>query len=242
MKRVLPVVLALVLALSLCAFALADEAAMSYADYIASEIDTEVTLEVCVQACQFPKDGAVSIYAADADGAYFFYGVPATDEQIAALVPGTRIRVTGYKSEWAGEVELSDVSSLEILDGESYVAEAVDVTDILSDNDALAAKMNQYVSFKGLTVEPSTIEGDETEYAFLYNWDGSGEQGDDLYFNASKDGATYSFVIENALFTPEDAPYATVESLKVGDVIDMEGFLYWYNGPNPHICVVTKAE
>ena len=26
--------------------------------------------------------------------------------------------------------------------------------------------------------------------------------------------------------------YKAVESLNVGDVIDLEGFLYWYNGAN----------
>ena len=30
-----------------------------------------------------------------------------------------------------------------------------------------------------------------------------------------------------------------VEGLNVGDVVDLEGFLYWYNGANPHI---TKVE
>lgn len=241
MKKVLTIVLALVLALSMCAFA--EEAAMSYADYIAAELDSEVTLKVYVQDCQFPQDGKVSIYAADADGAYFLYGVPVTDEQLEALIPGTAIKVTGYKSEWAGEIEVADVSSLEIIEGEeSFIADPVDVTDILSDNDALAERMNQYVFFDDMTVEPSTIEGDETEYAFLYNWDGSGEKGDDLYFNASKNGVTYSFVVENGLFAPDEEPYTTVEALNVGDVIDMGGFLYWYNGPNPHICVVEKAE
>ena len=30
-----------------------------------------------------------------------------------------------------------------------------------------------------------------------------------------------------------------IEDLKIGDVIDMEGFLYWYNGPNPHITAIV---
>ena len=33
--------------------------------------------------------------------------------------------------------------------------------------------------------------------------------------------------------------YKAVEGLKVGDTIDLEGFLYWYNGANPHITGVT---
>ena len=31
-------------------------------------------------------------------------------------------------------------------------------------------------------------------------------------------------------------------SLGVGDVIDLEGFLYWYEGANPHITSVAAAE
>ena len=29
------------------------------------------------------------------------------------------------------------------------------------------------------------------------------------------------------------------KALKKGDVVDMEGFLYWYEGVNPHITAVT---
>ena len=30
-----------------------------------------------------------------------------------------------------------------------------------------------------------------------------------------------------------------VKNLKIGDTVDMEGFLYWYEGVNPHITSVT---
>ncbi len=36
--------------------------------------------------------------------------------------------------------------------------------------------------------------------------------------------------------------YKAIEALNVGDVIDVEGFLYWYNGAQPHITSVTVAE
>ena len=75
--------------------------------------------------------------------------------------------------------------------------------------------------------------------AFLYSWDGSGQDGDDLYFNASVDGATYNFVIESYLCDSTTEVYNTVKNLKVGDKIDMEGFLYWYEGANPHITSIT---
>ena len=35
---------------------------------------------------------------------------------------------------------------------------------------------------------------------------------------------------------------ADTASLNVGDVIDLEGYLYWYNGANPHIISVAAAE
>ena len=240
MKKILAAVLVLTLALALGAFAMA-EGAISYADYVAADLDTEVTIEACVQAHQAWWDGKVTIYAADADGAYFLYEVPCSEEDAAKLVPGTRFVATGFKSEWSGEVEIADISSFEIIDGDAYIAEPVDVTDLLG-SDALAEKMNQLVSFKGMTVEPSTIEGDETEYAFLYNWDGSGEDGNDLYFNVSKDGVTYSFTVESYLTGAGTDVYEAVKALNVGDVVDLEGFLYWYNGANPHITAVSAAE
>ena len=241
MKKLLSAVLVLALALGLGVFAVA-EGAISYADYAAAELDTEVTVTAWVQAHQDWWDGKVTIYAADEDGAYFLYEVPCSEEDAAKLVPGAKFTATGFKSEWSGEVEIADISAFEIIeDAEPYVAEPVDVTELLG-TDALAEKMNQKVAFKGMTVEASTIEGDETEYAFLYNWDGSGEEGNDLYFNVSKDGATYNFVVESYLCGPGTDVYEAVKALNVGDVVDLEGFLYWYNGANPHITAVAAAE
>ena len=174
MKKVLTAILVLTLALSLCAFATA-EGAMSHADYIAAAIDDEVTIEAYVQAHQSWWDGKVTIYAADKDGAYFLYEVPCSEEDAAKLAPGTKFTATGFKSEWSGEVEIADISSFEIIDdGDAYIAEAEDVTDLLG-KDELIDHMNCFVSFKGMTVEASKIEGDDTERPFLYNWDGSGE-------------------------------------------------------------------
>ena len=139
--------------------------------------------------------------------------------------------MTGYKSEWSGEVEVTD-AVFEIEDG-SYVAEAEDVTSLLG-TDELIDHQNEYVAFKGMTVEDS---GDGA--AFLYSWDGSGSDGDDLYFQVSYNGQTYTFTIESYLCDNTTEVYQTVKNLKVGDTVDMEGFLYWYEGVNPHITSVT---
>ena len=114
------------------------------------------------------------------------------------------------------------------------------MTDLLG-TDELIGHQNEFVTFTGLTVEPST-DANGNEAAFLYSWDGSGSQGDDLYFNVSVNGETYNFCVESYLCGADTDVYKAVEALQVGDVINAEGFLYWYEGVNPHITSVTVAE
>ena len=212
------------------------EGVMTYAEYAAAPIDSEVVVETYVQAKQSWWEDKATIYTQDYDGAYFIYEMPCSQDDYDKLVPGTKIKVTGYKSEWSGEVEIVD-SNFEIVGGDTFVATAQDVTELLG-TDALADKQNQFVSFKGMTVEPST-DADGNEVAFLYKWDGSGEEGDDLYFNVSYNGQTYTFTVESYLCDKSTAVYKAVQGLQVGQTVDMEGFLYWYEGANPHITSVT---
>ena len=214
-----------------------DAAVMTYADYVAAELDSEVTVETYVQATQSWWDNKITVYSQDEDGAYFLYNMACSEEDAAKLVPGTKIKVTGFKSEWSGEVEIVD-ATFEFVDG-SYVAEATDVTDIYGTED-IDAQMNKFVAVNGLTVVAST-DADGNEAAFLYNWDGSGEAGTDadLYFNASLGDQTYTFTVEYYLCNEESDAYKAVTGLNIGDTIDLEGFLYWYEGAQPHVTKVT---
>lgn len=213
---------------------------MTYAEYAAAELDTEVVIETYVQAKQSWWEDKVTVYTQDQDGAYFLYDMACSEEDYEKLTPGTKIRVTGYKSEWSGEVEIID-ATFEIVEAQdNFIAEALDVTDLLG-SDELIDHQNQFVSFKGMTVEASK-DADGNEATFLYKWDGSGQDGDDLYFNVSKDGETYTFTVESYLCDNTTDVYAAVKELKAGDVIDMEGFLYWYEGVNPHITSVQAVK
>ena len=116
-----------------------------------------------------------------------------------------------------------------------------DVTDLLG-KDELIDHQNELVSFKGMTVEAAGQDADGNDVPFLYNYDGSGSEGDDLYFNVSYNGETYTFTVESYLCDKDTDVYKAVEALQIGDKIDMEGFLYWYEGVNPHITSVTAAE
>ena len=115
-------------------------------------------------------------------------------------------------------------STFEILEG-SYVAEAKDLTAYLG-TEELINFQNQKALFTGLTVE-------KIEYK-------NGEPGDDIYLTFGLNGASYDFCVERYLTDPETEVYKTVATLNVGDVVNVEGFVYWYNGINTHITNITK--
>ena len=220
------------------------EGVMTYAEYVAAPLESEVVIEAYVQAKQSWYQGnsnrdnkdTATVYAQDKDGAYFLYDMECSQADYDKLTPCTKIKVTGYKAEWSGEIEITE-ATFEIIGGATYIADAYDITALLGTDD-LISHQNEYVAFKGMTVEPANDSG----AAYLYKWDGSGEDGDDLYFNVSLNGNTYTFTVESYLCDNTTDVYAAVKNLNVGDVIDMEGFLYWYNGANPHITSVTAAQ
>lgn len=161
-----------------------------------------------------------------------------TDEDAAKLVPGATIRVNGFKGEWAGEMEIAEgTATYELLPG-SYIAEPRDINELLD--------QDQNTFFFATDVEVlASADPEGKEVAFLYNWDGSGtrEGNSDLYVNLGfpYEGEIIPFAgcVESDECSNETEVYAAVENLKVGDKIDIEGFLYWYNGPQPHLTKVT---
>ena len=95
---------------------------MTYDEYMAADLDTQVTVETYVQAKQSWWEDKATVYSQDENGAYFLYNMACTQEDYEKLTPGTKIRVTGYKAEWSGEIEITD-ATFEIVYG-NYVAEA----------------------------------------------------------------------------------------------------------------------
>jgi uncharacterized protein YxeA len=238
MKKILCLVLAL--ALTMCVtLVLAEEdaevALMTYAEYAQAAVDDPVYVETYVQATQSWWDNKITVYGQNEDGAVFIYNLSCSEEDAAKLVPGTKIAVKGFKAEWAGEVEIAEGATFEFVEADPFVAEAKDVTDLLG-KEELIAHQNEKVAFKGMTVEAY----DDTGAAFAYK--NAENKTDDLYFKVSKDGQTYDFCVEFYLCNNETEVYKAVEALQVGDVIDIEGFLYWYNGANPHVTSVTAAQ
>ena len=233
MKKIFALMLAMMMVFSLAACGnkeAADdinaksEGVMTYAEYAAAALDAEVVIEAYVQATQSWWDNKITVYAQDKDGAYFLYEMACSEADAAKLVPGTKIKVTGYKGAWAGEVEVMD-GTFEFVESETWVAEAMDATALLG-TDELIKHQNQLAVFKGMTVEG-------IEYK-------NGEPGDDIYVTVSKDGNKYDFCVERYLTAPDTEVYQAVGALAVGDKVDITGFIYWYEGVNTHITAISK--
>lgn len=216
---------------------------MTHDDFLAAEDYAAVCVEVYVQNTQSWWDDKISVYAQDDNGGYYIYNMVCSEEDAINLIPGTKIKVTGYKRNYNGLHEIDAGATFTFVeDAEPKIYEHQDVTELLGTED-LVQYQTTAVSFKGMTIVGQTDAAGE-EVAFLYGWDGSGEAGSDsdLYFDASINGQTYTFVIEYYLCDENSAPYQAVQNLSVGDVVDMEGYLYWYEGPQAHITSVNIAE
>ena len=199
---------------------------LSYAEYVAAELNSFVVVDAYVQDHQSWWSNKITVYLADEDGAYFAYEMACSEEDAARLTAGTKIRVYGYKVEWKGEVEIKDCGFY-FLEGDTYVATAVDLTDKLG-TDELINYQNQLAKFTDMTIT-----------AMEYK---NGEPGDDIYVTFEKNGEQYSFCVEYYLTGTSTDLYKLFSqgTLMVGDVVDVEAFLYWYDGANPHIVSITN--
>ena len=112
------------------------EGVMTWEEYIAAENGSKVVIEAYVQGHQSWWNNQITVYAQDGIGGYFLYNFPCSEEMANQLVPGTKIRVYGFKTEWSGEIEIvtdemePDYARIEIIEG-NYVAEPAYVTDLL---------------------------------------------------------------------------------------------------------------
>ena len=202
--------------------------AMNWSEYVAAEKGSKVVIEAYVQGHQSWWNNQISVYAQDENGGYFLYNFPCSEETAAQLVPGTKIRVYGFKTEWSGEIEIvtdemePDYAKIEIIEG-NYVAEPVDVTAKLG-TDELVNYQNMLVKFVGLEFVSASYKNDG---------------GDDIYVTVKYNGVEYSFCVEVYLTGTSTEVYQKVATLNAGDIIDVEGFAYWYNGINTHITNIT---
>jgi len=228
MKKTLAIVLALIMVLSFaaCGKKAVDpnakaEGSVSYAQFIAAEDGAEVTIEGFITAkIDGTAWGNCSLMLQDGDGAYYVYRMPIDAAEYAKLEVGQKIRVKGVRTAWSGENEIKEgTGTYEVLEG-TYTFEAKDVTSLLSADNATDLQ-NMFVKVTGAKVTAAP----------LYKWDGSGDKGDDVYVRLEIAGKEYDFLVESDLCGADTEVYAAAEKLTVGQTVDLEGFLYWYNAP-----------
>lgn len=209
--------------------------AMTHAEYLAAAEDDAVEIECYVQATQSWWDNKIVIYAQDKEGGYFAYNVACTEEESTKLVPGTKINIKGYKTFYKGMPEVAEGATFTVVEGaDTYKAEAVDMTALLGKQE-LVNKAGMLAAFKGLTVESHSYQNDTP--------------GKDIYLQLKLGDASYQFCVESYLTGADTDVYKAVEALQAGDVVDIEGFVYWYDadedasgdGINTHITKVTKT-
>ena len=265
MKKLLLLILALVMAIALAACSQGsspanntnnadnsgsntikpeDVAAMSYNDYMAAAEGANVVIEGYVQKFAYNRDfHYVSMFIRDDNGGvYYAYHAVCSEDQAAKLAEGIHVKVSGKKASWSGETEVGEGCIFYILEG-NKIFEATDISDKLSELAVLELMMNQKIAVKGLRVEEN-IAADGKVVPFLYNWDGSGAAGanNDLYLTLSAGNTSYTYCVESEEDPENSETYKAVTGLHVGDIIDLEGMLYWYNGPNVHVNSIKVAK
>lgn len=206
------------------------ETPMTYQEYADAPIDAPVYVETYVQANQSWWENKITLYCQSQEGAIFVYELACSEEDAAKLTKGTKIAIKGYKADFSGEIEITDGTFTFVEGGDTFVAEPFDATSLLGTDDMIKHQ-NEFATFKGMTVN-------KIEYK-------NGEPGDDIYVTLDKDGKSYNFCVEVYLTGTDSDVYKTVGTLKAGDIVDLDCFLYWYEGMNPHvtaITVVTAAE
>ena len=225
MKKFAAMLLVMVMVISMAACG----AKSDYEAFMAAEMGSEVVVETYVQGAQgwWEKDGqgVITVYCQSKDGAYFAYEMKCSKEDAEKLVPGTKIKITGTKGEWSGEIEIMDGTFEFVEGGDTYIAPAFDATSLVG-SDKLIDHQNEKVAFKGMKVT-------KIEYQ-------NGAPGKDIYVTLEKDGKTLSACVESYLTGPDSDVYKTVGNLWEGAIVDIEGFLYWYEGANPHITGVVE--
>ena len=201
-----------------------------YASFMAADVDAEVEVLMYVQAHQawWEKDGqgVMTLYGMDKDGGYFVYEAKMDKETADSIKEGTLVKVTGVKAEWAGEVEIMD-ATVEVL-GETKTFEATDVTDVVADSEKLATYMNQKIAMKGLEVVEVSVKDSDSD--------------PDLYITCKLGDTEVNLCVENYLTGPDTEVYMTGKDLTAGTIIDVEGFLYWYEGANPHVTSISVVK
>lgn len=216
------------------------EGVLTYAEYLAAEVDKPVVIEGFLQAkYEYSEQyGNTSLYLADDDGAYFVYRWVCTKEQYDAVSVGDKLKVEGIRTAWSGEDEIKEKTAvITVVGTDKKIYPAEDFTAKL-DSEDLVKSQNKAALFTGVKIAAKK-NADGQDVPFLYGAKGTGSEGGDIYFDIIAGEKTYTFVVESDFCSKDTDVYKAAQALKIGDTVDIEGFLYWYNGVNTQVTKIT---
>jgi len=206
-----------------------------HAEFLAANDNDIVTVETYIQA-KFPLNawGTTNIYAQDKDGGYYVYRYNCDQATFDALTIGQHVSITGTRASWAGEYEFGSSQDTKItkIDDKKWIAKAQDMTKIVGTDD-MVKYQNCFVKFPKSTV----VDYDGAGSPIFYK---GGSRGNDIYIKINCAGTVIECCLESDFIAVDSETYLTAESLKVGDVITLQGYLNWYNVPNPHVWSISK--
>lgn len=134
----------------------------------------------------------------------------------------------------AAETEAAAATEEKAPEADAEASDLEDVTELLG-TEELAKYKDQKVRFTGLhSVDIEDVGGDLIR--FLYNAEGTGDTGDDLYFcmvregEVMEEGHGHLFIVKADLCGPETETYQTIEELGEEAVVDMEGIISEVDG------------
>lgn len=204
-----------------------DGSTLTYNEFLATNYEEQVTVAGYVQAKMiYATDRAnTSLFVKDqtSDSCYFIFNAMMSQETYNSITEGTPVKITGTKTIFSNEVEIAN-ATVEVLNGTPYVANPLDITTIFSSS--ASDYINRKIQLTGFTVVPF-----EDGSTFHFGYSGNGSNGDAIYFQASKDGITYMFVVNQYLTDSSTSVYTAVQGLTAGQTITIQGYMYFYEDP-----------
>lgn len=218
--------------------------AMTYEQFMEAEAGDEVTIEGFIAAKQSWWNDQVTLYLlTETSGeGYFVYNMACTeDENNNVYKIGTYVHIeASAKTVFAGEHEImgDDITKVEVIDAgdKTMNTTPIDVSNKLT---SLEQYQNSYFKATLTVVEYETTDQNvvvDSSNAFGYK---GSTPTDDLYFTISDGTTELACCVEAYLTGSETAVHQTVQTLSVGDEVTVEGYLYWWNGANPHITSIV---
>ena len=212
---------------------ISDEGYMTYAEFKAAEVGAEVKIAGYIQYAEDWWDNKQTIYVIDKEGnGYFLYEVPVSELESAFVIVGSKVHVTGKKAEWKDQVEVVDITDLQIYGNDNYTHTPVDVTATLTNANAKADFANQLVKIRATLGNRGT---EEAPLPYTIEWDNSADYGNkDIYINFST--ALDNFTIIGRRYfggTGEGSIYKTLSQLTANDIgqtFTITFFVYMYDG------------